>query len=94
MKHQEIEAPAERLLARSNSRLSCDQPELQRDLKMAASLTLLVTKLPDVDIDVLPSECGSGYATPALTMRSITSSKFPLNRPRHRRSSINFREDR
>jgi hypothetical protein len=38
MKPREIEALAERLLARSPSRLSCDQPELQRDLKMAAAL--------------------------------------------------------
>ncbi len=35
MKRREIEALAERLLARSTSKLSCDQPELQRHLKMA-----------------------------------------------------------
>jgi hypothetical protein len=56
MKHHEIEALAERLLARSRSRLSYDQPELQRDLKMAAGLILLLVKLPDVEIDVLPSD--------------------------------------
>jgi hypothetical protein len=54
MKRREIEALAERLLARSTSRLSCDQPELQRDLKMAAALISLLAGLPDVDVDVLP----------------------------------------
>jgi hypothetical protein len=54
MKRKEIEALAERLLARSTSRLSCDQPELQKDLKMAAGLILLLARLPDVEIDVLP----------------------------------------
>jgi hypothetical protein len=56
MKHKDIEALAERLLARGNSRLSCDQPELRRDLKMAAGLILFLAKLPDIEIDVLPSD--------------------------------------
>jgi hypothetical protein len=56
MKRQEIEALAERLLARSTSKLSCDQPELQKDLKMAAGLILLLAKLADVEVDVLPSD--------------------------------------
>jgi hypothetical protein len=56
MKRKEIEALAERLLARSTSRLSCDQPELQRDLKIAAGLVLLLTHLPDVEVDILPPE--------------------------------------
>jgi hypothetical protein len=56
MKHQEIEALAERLLARSTSKLSYDQPELQRDLKTAAGLILLLAKLPNVEVDVLPSD--------------------------------------
>jgi hypothetical protein len=56
MKHQEIGALAERLLARSTWKLSCDQPELQKDLKMAAGLILLLAKLPDAEIDVLPSD--------------------------------------
>jgi hypothetical protein len=56
MKRREIEALAERLLARSTSRLSCDQPELQRDLKMAAALIFLLAGLPDVEVDVLPPE--------------------------------------
>jgi hypothetical protein len=55
MKRREIEALAERLLARGTSRLSADTPELQRDLKMAAGLILLLARLPDVDID-LPSD--------------------------------------
>jgi hypothetical protein len=54
MKRKEIEALAERLLARSTSRLSCDQPELQSDLKMAAGLILLLARLPDIEIDALP----------------------------------------
>jgi hypothetical protein len=56
MRRQEIEALAKRLLARSKSRLSCDQPELQRDLKMAAGLIFLLAQLPDVEVDVLPSD--------------------------------------
>jgi hypothetical protein len=56
MKRREIEALAERLLARSTSKISCDQPELQRDLKMAASLILLMTRLPDVEVAVLPTD--------------------------------------
>jgi hypothetical protein len=56
MKRREIEALAERLLARSTSKLSCDHPELQRDLKMAAGLILLITRLPDVEVDVLPPD--------------------------------------
>jgi hypothetical protein len=60
MRHQAIEALAERLFARSNSRLSCDQPELQKDLKMAAGLILLLAKSPDVEIDVLPSDHSPG----------------------------------
>jgi hypothetical protein len=56
MKRSEIEALAERLLARSTSKLSCDQPELQRDLKMAADLILLMTRLPDVEVDVLSAD--------------------------------------
>jgi hypothetical protein len=61
MKHQEIEALAERLLARSNSRLSCDQPELQKDLKMAAGLILLLAKVPDVEIEALLSEFSQNF---------------------------------
>lgn len=53
---KEIEARAERLLARNTSRMSCDQPELQRDLKIAAGLILLLDRLPDVEIDVLPPD--------------------------------------
>jgi len=53
MKRREIESLAERLLARGTSRLSADTPELQRDLKMAAGLILLLAKLPDVEIDVV-----------------------------------------
>jgi hypothetical protein len=60
MKQKDIEALAERLLARGNSRLSSDQPELQRDLKMAAGLILLLAKLPDVEVDVLPDH-SPGY---------------------------------
>jgi hypothetical protein len=56
MKQREIEALAERLLARSTSKLSCDQPELQRDLKMAAGLILLMANLPDVEVDILPTK--------------------------------------
>jgi hypothetical protein len=56
MKRCEIETLAERMLARSTSRLSCDQPELQRDLKMAAALIFLLAGLPDVEVDVLPPE--------------------------------------
>ncbi len=56
MKRREIEALAERLLARSTSRLSTDQPELQSDLKMAAGLILLLARLPDGEIDALPSD--------------------------------------
>lgn len=52
MERREIEALAERLIARSTSRLSSDQPELQRDLKMAAGLILLLARLPDVEIEV------------------------------------------
>ena len=54
MKRKEIVSLAERLLARGTSRLSADQPELQRDLKMAAGLILLLARLPDVEIE-LPS---------------------------------------
>ena len=61
MKHKEIEALVERLLARGNSRLSCDQPEVQKDLKMAAGLILLFAKLPDVEVDVLPSDHSPGH---------------------------------
>jgi hypothetical protein len=61
MNHKDIEALAERLLARSTSRLSSDQPELQRDLKMAAGLILLLAKLPDVEVDVLPSDHSPGH---------------------------------
>jgi hypothetical protein len=61
MKHNYIEALAERLLARSNSRLSCDQPELLKDLKMAAGLILLLAKSPDVEVDVLPSDHSPGH---------------------------------
>jgi hypothetical protein len=56
MKRREIEALSERLLARGISRLSTDQPELQRDLKMAAGLILLLARLPDVEIDALPAD--------------------------------------
>ena len=52
MKRREIEALSERLLARGISRLSTDQPELQRDLKMAAGLILLLAQLPDVKINL------------------------------------------
>jgi hypothetical protein len=60
MKQKDIEALAERLRARGNSRLSSDQPELQRDLKMAAGLILLLAKLPDVEVDVLPCDQSPG----------------------------------
>jgi hypothetical protein len=60
MKHKEIEALAERLLARGNSRLSSDRPEVQKDLKMAAGLILLLARSPDVEIDVLPSDHSPG----------------------------------
>jgi len=53
MKRHEIESLAARLLARGTSRLSADQPELQRDLKMAAGLILLLARLPDVAIEVV-----------------------------------------
>jgi hypothetical protein len=56
MKRREIEALAERLLARSTSKLSCEQPELQRDLKNAAGLIFLLAGLPDVEVDILPAE--------------------------------------
>jgi hypothetical protein len=56
MKRREIEALAERLLARSTSKLTCDQPELRKDLKMAAGLVLLLAHRPDVEVDVLPPE--------------------------------------
>jgi hypothetical protein len=56
MKRKEIESLAERLLARGTSRLSADTPELQRDLKIAAGLILLLARLPDVEIDVLPPD--------------------------------------
>jgi hypothetical protein len=56
MKRREIQALSERLLARGISQLSADQPELQRDLKMAAGLILLLAKLPDVEFDVLPAD--------------------------------------
>jgi hypothetical protein len=36
--------------------LSCDQPELQRDLKMAAGLIFLLACRPYVEVDVLPPE--------------------------------------
>jgi hypothetical protein len=62
MKRREIEALAERLLARSTSKLSCDQPELRRDLKMAASLMLLMASLPDVEVDVLPADLTAAMA--------------------------------
>jgi hypothetical protein len=55
MKRREIEALAERLLARSTSKLSCEQPELQRDLKIAAGLIFLLAGLPDVEVDILPT---------------------------------------
>ena len=54
MKRREIEALAERLLARGTSKLSCDLPELQRDLKIASGLILLLARLPDVEIDMTP----------------------------------------
>ena len=60
MKNQAIEALAERLFARSNSQLSCDQPELRKDLKMAAGLIVLLAKSPDVEIDVRPSDHSPG----------------------------------
>jgi hypothetical protein len=65
MKRKEIEALAERLIARSTSMLSCDQPELQRDLKMAAGLILLLARLPDAEIDVLPSNLSSMHLRPS-----------------------------
>jgi hypothetical protein len=46
VKRREIEALAERLLARSTSKLSCEQPELQSDLKMAAGLIFLLAACP------------------------------------------------
>ena len=56
MKRREIEALAERLLARGTSRLSADQPEVQRDLKMAAGLILLLARLPDVEVRIPTSD--------------------------------------
>jgi len=56
MKRKEIESLAERLLARGTSRLSCSEPEHQRDLKMAAGLILLLARLPDVEIDVVSAD--------------------------------------
>jgi hypothetical protein len=56
MKRREIEALAERLLAKSTSKLSGDQPELQEDLKIAAGLIFLLAGLPDVELDVVPPE--------------------------------------
>ena len=53
MRRKEIEALSERLLARGTSRLSAEQPELQRVLKLAAGLILLLARLPDVEIDVV-----------------------------------------
>jgi hypothetical protein len=42
--------------------LSYDQPELQKDLKMAAAgLILLLAKSPDVEIDTLPSDHSPGH---------------------------------
>jgi hypothetical protein len=61
MKHKDIEALVEFLLARSKSRLSCDQPELQKDLKTAAGLILLLAQLPDMEVDVLPSDHSQGH---------------------------------
>ena len=55
MKRKEIESLAERLIARGTSRLTADQPELQRDLTMAAGLILLLARLPDVEIDLPPA---------------------------------------
>jgi hypothetical protein len=52
---------AERLLARGNSRLSYDQPELQKDLKVAAGPILLLANFPGVEIDVLPSDHSPGH---------------------------------
>ncbi len=60
MKRPEIEALSERLLARGTSKLSCDQPELCRDLKIAAGLILLLARLPDVEIDVQSPDVGIG----------------------------------
>jgi len=56
MKRKEIEALAERLLARGTSRLSADTPHLQRDLKMAAGLILLLARLPDVEVHIPASD--------------------------------------
>jgi len=66
MKRREIESLAERLLARGTSRLSADQPELQRDLKMAAGLILLLAGLPNVAINVVePRPAGAAHEHPA-----------------------------
>jgi hypothetical protein len=62
MKRRDIEALAERLLARSTSKLACDQPELRRDLKMAASLVRLMARRPDVEVDVLPADLTAAMA--------------------------------
>jgi hypothetical protein len=56
MKRREIDALAERLLVRSTSKITCDRRELQRDRKMAAGLILLMTRLPDVEVDVLSAD--------------------------------------
>jgi hypothetical protein len=61
MKRREIEALAERLLARATSRLSADTPEIQRDLKMAAGLILLLARLPDVEIDLAPAHLSAQH---------------------------------
>jgi hypothetical protein len=42
MTRKEIESLADRLMARGTSKILSDQPELQRDLKMAAGLILLL----------------------------------------------------
>ncbi len=65
MKRREIEALAERLIARGTSKLSCDQPELQKDLKIAAGLILLLARLPDVEIDVLPPDQSAMWLRPS-----------------------------
>jgi hypothetical protein len=56
MKRHELEALAERLFARSISRLPCDQPELRLDLKVAAGLIFLLARLPEIEIDVPPPD--------------------------------------
>ena len=82
MNRNEIESPAERLLARSPSRLSCDQPDLQRDLKMASIRLMAV--LPGFEIDAPVPRSGSNAEMPATatTCRRRLMPGATCNEPR------------